>query len=59
MCADAMLGIAYAVAPKNKISLNYRVDYYGNVLSVLNAAGAVSNASRTYHGPNLRWTVNF
>jgi hypothetical protein len=54
-----MLGIAYAVAPKNKISLNYRVDYYGNVLSVLNAAGAVSNASRTYHGPNLRWTVNF
>ncbi len=57
--ADGMLGIAYAFTPYSKLGLNYRVDYYNDALSVLSSTGGVSNASRLYHGPNLRWTVNF
>lgn len=57
--ADAMLGLAYAVTPNSKVALNYRVDYYANAMRTLNSAGAASNTNRTYHGPNLRWTVNF
>jgi hypothetical protein len=57
--ADAMLGLAYAVTPHSKLALNYRVDYYANAMREFSSVGAASNASRTYHGPNLRWTVNF
>jgi hypothetical protein len=56
---DAMLGIAYAITPSSKLALNYRVDYYANAMRVLDSAGNASNTNRTYHGPNLRWTVNF
>jgi Legionella pneumophila major outer membrane protein precursor len=57
--ADGMLGLAYAIAPNNKVALNYRVDYYSNAVRVIDSAGNASNTNRTYHGPNLRWTVNF
>lgn len=57
--ADGMLGIGYAFTPASKLSLNYRVDYYNDALKVLNSVGVASNASRLYHGPNLRLTVNF
>lgn len=56
---DAMLGIAYAITPSAKLGLNYRVDYYANAMRTVDSAGNFSNTNRTYHGPNLRLTVNF
>ena len=57
--ADAMLGLAYAIAPNTKLSVNYRIDYYNGAVRTVNTAGAFSNTDRIYHGPNLRLGVQF
>jgi hypothetical protein len=57
--ADAMLGIAYAITPYAKLSLNYHVDYYANAMRTVNSAGAFSDTYRLYHGPSLRLALKF
>ena len=56
---DAMLGLAYAITPNAKISLNYHIDYYADAMRTVDSAGNVSDADRLYHGASLRLTLNY
>lgn len=57
--ADGQVGIAYAFDPHNRVSLNYRAEYFGKVLESFNAAGNPARLDRTNQGPTLKWTFTY
>ena len=57
--ADGQVGLAYALSPSSKLSLDYRIDGYWNALRGFTAAGAGTNLNRVYSGPTLKLSVAY
>jgi hypothetical protein len=57
--ADGQVGLAYALGQGAKLSLNYRIDGYWNVLRGFNPAGGGVNLDRVYSGPTVKLTVAY